>query len=383
MGNTPVALVGWELGSGRGHVEPLVPLIDALLMQGWRVVAAMRDVATARSALSKLAPASIGRLDLRQAPIFLHRAVPPSRPLFSLAEILVHAGFADAKLWRPVMTAWGRIIDEVGPQIVIADCAPSLALAARGRVRTVVTGNGWTLPPDLEFVPPLPLRDYNREVAVAAERAIHSTAARLKGNSDGLPRFVDLLRGDENFVFTHPLLDPYRSTRRERTWWPANIHVLPRSNVSLPEVVAYLPNRHPAQANLVDAIDKAEMRAIAYFGNSDLACSDRIAISKNPLDLAHVLARAPCAVHHGGLGMTGWCLAHGVPQLLMPTDLEKHMNAAAVVSAGRGVVVSPNTQAASIAVAIQHAIGLEIDVPAASNPRETVEAVVDACTSCR
>ena len=40
-GNT--LLVGWELGGGRGHVEHLVPVVNAWLDQGWRVTVALRD----------------------------------------------------------------------------------------------------------------------------------------------------------------------------------------------------------------------------------------------------------------------------------------------------------------------------------------------------
>jgi rhamnosyltransferase subunit B len=386
MGSARTVLVGWELGAGRGHLEHLSPIIAGLLARGRRVVAAMRDVALSRAVFGRLSPALTANFTLCQAPILLHRA-QPGPPTRSLAEAMARAGFGDLDLIRPVVQTWRQLIDQVAPDVVIADFAPSLVCAARGRVGSVVVGNGWTIPPDAHPVPAFPFSDYDGGSAAQAECQVVSAIADIAGLDWRPERFAHLLRGDRNFLFGHPWLDAYEGRRSDAVYWPPNIpHPTRCQGLRRAGVTVYLPARHPARANLIEAIAALGVEAVAYFDGEMPDGPPILTVSPTPLALDDCLPGTACFVHHGGLGVTTWGLTRGSPQVLLPVDLEKHLIARAVVGRGYGLASPFNSEA--IARSIQAAMSLTLSAhlgarPDVARPEATIGAVIAACDEAR
>ncbi len=65
----------------------------------------------------------------------------------SYADILAIKGYADADRLGLLVNAWQTLIDLTRAELVIADDAPTLCLAAYGVVPTVVIGIGFAVPP--------------------------------------------------------------------------------------------------------------------------------------------------------------------------------------------------------------------------------------------
>ena len=93
-------LVTWELGLAMGYVGTVRPLIDHLIGQGHRVVAALKDVTQAAN-LSKNSA-----VQCLQAPVRLNAVRAPFQLPSTFAHILHNAGFSTAEELRPIVNAW-------------------------------------------------------------------------------------------------------------------------------------------------------------------------------------------------------------------------------------------------------------------------------------
>jgi hypothetical protein len=220
MGAGRTILVGWELGGGMGHLARLLPIMQDLRAQGWRVVAAMRDVKGARQLFADLiSDRDPEGFQLRGGPFLIRSPeTAPVRPLHSLGEALVWLGYADRRATGVVVDAWRDIARQVRPDVVLADTAPSLNAAVRGSIPLVAIGNGWVIPPPGPSIP-LIVADHG-DLAYAAsseERVGAAFESAARAPTDGL---AGALRGDVTFACTPELLDPYRDWRHEPVFWP-------------------------------------------------------------------------------------------------------------------------------------------------------------------
>jgi hypothetical protein len=379
-------LIGWELGGGFGHLVRLAPIIDDLLARRWRVVLAVTDVAKARFVFARrldVADPSVFRLF--PAPIIPHRLGPsPAAQPLSIAEILAGFGLVHTAVVRPLVNAWRAIVQETAPDIVLVDSAPMLAAAVRGRIPLAAVGNGWAMPPPGPRVPLLPFKGAD---AVAAARAEERIVAAFEAVVGGPARggLADILRGDVNFVCAPKLLDPYHPWRREPLHWPPELAVEAgsRSRRDGPALV-YLPATHPGQAQVIAAHDRAAIPAVAWLGGATADGTPNVSVREAPIDFAAELPTARHIVHHGGLGVAAWALALGVPQLVLPNDLEKHVVGQALAAAGAGVALSARASAESVARGIEALSRLEPCAIARIPPAEhdalaTRLAITEAC----
>ena len=70
-------------------------------------------------------------------------------------------------------------------------------------------------------------------------------------------------------------------------------------------------------------------------------CHD-LRIEPDPQQMKSVLASANLVVHQAGAGMTAICLLAGVPQVLVPTQLEQRMMCTKLISQGLAMGVDPD-----------------------------------------
>ena len=136
----------------------------------------------------------------------------------------------------------------------------------------------------------------------------------------------------------------------------------------------YLPAGHPAQAAVIAAHERAALPAIAWLGGATEDVTSHVRVRQAPIEFVADLPRARHVVHHGGLGVAAWALALGVPQVVLPTDLEKHVIAQALSAGGGGVALSAGATAESIARAIE-ALSRLAPSPVARIPRERRDAL--------
>lgn len=374
----PRLLIGWELGAGAGHLHRLIPIIDFYLSRGWSVAAAVRARAAANALFARFERhLADGSLSVVQAPIFLHPSRGPTDAA-SLPELLAHMGFAEPDLVGPVVRAWQRILIDARPDAVISDMAPSLNIAARGKLPLVVIGNGWTIPPDAADPVPFLLRAGAQTAASEASTRVLDVILKVDGKPR-FERFCDLLRGSANLVCTLDLFDPYRDHRAEDYYWPVEIAPPAAASRNRDRGFVYLPKNHPALASVLRAIEIGSMPFRGYFPGAG-ATARNLVTSAAPLKLADELPRSRLAVHHGGLGTAIECLIHGVPQMISFLDYEKFVIARGLEAAGAGAAFPPRADAAMLARAFERVAKLVPKAPEYSrmktrSPDETLSAL--------
>lgn len=291
-------LLGWELGAGQGHIQRLTAIASHLAAQGWEPIFALKSY------------------DLKGIDFPWQSLVPPCLPFsgredsYRFADILATFGFEQVDLLRAHLHDWQTILKTVNPQLVIADHAPGLVLAAHGLLPIVTVGSHFAVPPPVEEFPifrfPAPPESDERQLRVS------ETVQQLVRLNMPLGQ---ALNGDYSFIFSLPELDYYRVWRQPAQTRYVGIQIAP------------LPRNHPTAA----------AKTWAYL-SSDYANYEEVLNTLNAASefrpLHEVLTDLSVAVHHGGLTTTIACLLAGVPQLILPRHVEQQLTATALMQLG-------------------------------------------------
>lgn len=323
-------LLGWELGGGFGHVKPLIALAAALADDGHFPVFALKDIVGTGPVTRDLP------WPVLLAPNWSMGPAPDGKGYHaaSFGDILALHGYASEAVLAPLLGGWDGLLDAVRPDLVVCEYAPSLALAAAGRVPVIDVGNGFCLPPihlpEFPVVFPDRPRIFPEAGTLAVVRAV--LKARGRPEPETLPAaFVGPVRCSATF----PDLDPYRAIRREPCVGPLDPvpPVLPQPAGS--RFFAYLAadsqSTEPALKLLASAGFAGEV--FVRGGSDELKARLRatgLTVHDRPAAVGDALARCGVLIHPGGLSMAAAALAAGRPQLLLPIHGENLLNAVAV-----------------------------------------------------
>ena len=330
-------LIGWELGGNRGHAIKILAVAQTLRALGHRISFALQRV-------DALGADPVATGDVWQAPLTPRLLVNSDRPkagaTHSHGDTLARLGFGDPDLMAAIIRSWHRIFSAVKPDIVFADFAPFLLLAARGSIRTVALGTGFTLPPaslqsfhSLTGGQPLP----EEQTLEAVNRALVETG---RPTLDSLPA---VYRSDENLVSTFPELDPYRKHVRRPMVSPCAPVSAPEVNARGDEIFVYAPPTVGPQAELWEGLAASGLPVRLFV--PDTASQYRNAlrargfmVEEKPLPFHHIAARSRLILSTGSHGFVCSGLLAGIPQVVCPCDLEKALTAAAIGRLGVGGV---------------------------------------------
>lgn len=345
-------LFGWEFGAGLGHLTRFRPIGDRLVAAGAEVVVALQDVDRAGPFLDPATRRPRPGYHLLQGPRWDIPRDPNIRkvPTHSFADVLRLIGYGRREALAHRLTAWEGVLATVRPDVVVGDFSPTLNLAARGRVPSVVIGNGYTVPPAGRPMPPIrPWQqaleafslDHEAELLDAANAAL-----RARGSAP-IDYLADALNGDTTFVFSLPLVDPYARYRTAPALAPFNmprgIRPRPWEQRRPAGVFLYMPGAHTHARTAVRALAAAGASGEAYV--ADLAsqavaelAAPGVVMHAEPQDFAAVMPAARLVIHHGGLSTAVAALLAGTPQLILPWNLEHLVTARAVEATGAAAV---------------------------------------------
>ena len=347
-------LFGWEFGAGLGHVTRFRPIAERLSAEGWEIVCALQEIERGDALIDRATGKRLPGVRVIQAPRWNIPTDPKIRsiPTHIFADVLRLIGYGNVEALRQRISAWRDLIEVVKPDVVVGDFSPTLNLAARGRVPRIGVGNGYTTPPSGRPMPPIrPWQTELEPFSIENERALHrSVNAALAALGDpGIDYLADALHGDETFVFSLPLVDPYAAYRPEPTLPPFN---MPRGITAKPVeerldrgVFLYLPRSHKLTPVAVAATKAARVRATGYI--SDMApeaarheSGPGLTIFPEPQNFATVLPSVRLIVHHGGLSTAVAALLAGTPQFILPWNLEHSVTARGLEKTGGTIVLS-------------------------------------------
>ena len=329
-------LFGWELGANRGHIERLLPMAKRLLDQGHEVALALQQIDCAGLDRDP-------RIALWQAPVWprllINNMQDGSRRVATMGDILAQLGLDRPGCLAPMVSGWDSHFAAFKPDVVVADYAPALLTAARGRVPTISVGDCFSCPPyQLERFPNLTgtANAYDEDALLDTVDADLESVGRAP--LEGLPA---LFAADHVMVGNFAELDPYRALRVGHYCAPSIKLPLADGSGGGDEIFVYGYNRIGADSPIWAGLAATRRTVRIHMGDparAHLAAFKQLGYiyEPKPVPFPLIAGRSCIAVSCGGNGFTSACLVAGLPQLMMPLDLEKMMTARAVDALGFG-----------------------------------------------
>lgn len=346
-------LLCWELGGGLGHAGRFKPLAQELMRRGHQVDLVLRDVVHTRALLGDL---NAQGARILQAPIWLHQTAGMPNPVISLSEIVMGNGYLQADALMGLVEGWRGAMQLARPDVIVADYAPTAALAARTLGLPVASiGIGFYLPPDANPLPPFRTWEPIQagRVEHVDQRVLNTVNEVLsRHEAPALTKLADLFRGDLPLLCTWPELDHYgrgelpagqrymgpnfQPAAGETPRWPEG---------DGPAVFAYIRSSHPDHLALLQALDQLGGRALCYLpevaaGQPEPLRSPRIRYAKGPVHLGQALPQAQLVVCHAGEATLAQAMLAGAPVLMLPMQAEQFLLALRVEQAGAGINVA-------------------------------------------
>ena len=346
-------LLVWELGGALGHLAALRALATPLLDRGHQVLLALRDL--------KQAPQFFPDLDCLAAPVHKTQGPASIAEPSTFADILATSGWRDAQELEARVEQWHGVFDDLQPDVVVCNFAPTAVLAAQGRsARVVLFGTGFHTPPDCSPLPDLcPWRDNYPERLQFTERQVLNSLNKqlgLQGVAE-VERVTELFcRADANLLTTLPEMDHYENRKTGEYVGPWG--ELSGTAPAWPQgkgrrVFAYLKPME-AMPYLLDELRRLGLPTLVYApGISPAATqafeSEQLCVVDAPLDMQRVAQECDLAILNAGHNTTLRILLGGKPVLALPLSGEQYLVAQKVERLSAGICVPPNQPKETVA----------------------------------
>ncbi len=343
-------LIGWELGAGLGHVVQTLAMAKALAGRG-------HDVVLAVQRFDALPPALPKGISVVQAPVWpgLMKTYesPPWKRAVTAIDILARLGLARPHTLKHLVLAWDSLIVATRAELVIADYAPALIVAAQGRLPSIATGSGFQVPPAGSHEI---LRIGDGEPGYDESQMLDIIDADLR--ETGRPPLDTLsafFRSSRPLVASFRELDPYQRPSDAEFIAPAIGHKPSPASRPGDEVFVYLNGPVRKSEAFWKGLAASGHRVRTYLLGADEALAAMVAghgviVERQPVPWPLIVERSRIAVHHGAHGTMCALLLAGIPQISVPADLEKQLHSRAMAQHGLGIVLdSDNTSAEQLA----------------------------------
>lgn len=255
-----------------------------------------------------------------------------------MGDILAVLGLGERGAARAMIGAWDRILAAVRPAAVMSDFAPGLMLASFGRLPLLSVGTGFALPPaHLDRFPSLTRQPTVHDEAGLVEIINEALAAHGRPRRASLP---GIFSADREIAAVFTELDPYRPWRQSRPGAPSAI-VPEELAGGGDELFVYMNGIEPRSNALWQGLLQSGLKVRIH--DPMLSRADRaklaaagFAVEDKKVPFETIVARSRLVLSHGGLGFVCSALLAGLPQIILPYDIEKRMIAAGVTEIGLG-----------------------------------------------
>lgn len=310
-------LLCWEFGQGSRHVRRLKAIGEALGKRGCTVGYALRRPAAGTAA-------GLPADTITAAPVSPSAVAESGGASYGDGLVQMLLGPHDDLTVR--LGKWQALIGAARPDLIIADCAPSLSLLFHRSIPIIAIGNGYELPPaSLPAFPSL--------IEGAASHAEEGEAVGMINDvlrKCGVPPIENLPevnRADQAHILTFPCLDPYRE-QRGGGWVgsPDTRDIVLRMRPTQ-RLFAFFDEPRQTDMRLMEGLVRARLYGKAIF-SSPLRRTVRqleasgIGTPDGPAYLPFELLTCGVLVHQGGFGTAMAGIAAGVPQVIVATDRE-------------------------------------------------------------
>lgn len=321
-------LLGWELGAGRGHLVRMAEIARRLVAEGHEVAIASQRLG---GGFDFPAGATFWQAPLWPRLLSNVGALGGPNPN-TMGDILVRLGLDNAEILPALVGAWEQLLGAVRPDAVVADFAPALLTAARGRVPTVLAGLGFdAVPAHLDDFPSLtgqPAAYSEPEVLARTNRGLK--AAGFKP----LEHLPQLFTADRTLVGAFTELDPYAEWRREPNVAPSVAHPVGEAG-SGEEIFLYADPNLLRTGALWEGLVRATLPVRVFAQGASAAQQAELrklgfTVETAPLPFARIAERSRIVMTAGGLGFVSSALAAGLPIVVVHFDLERALSGQAI-----------------------------------------------------
>lgn len=336
-------LIAWELGANAGHGVKLAAMARALRNLGHHIDFALQRLDAARS-FRDLAEAPGVRL--RQAPLW-PGLMGKGGPVGAWGDVLAQAGMTDSGVLEYLLRGWESLLLDAAPDLILAEFAPAVQLAAQGRIPVAAFGTGYTVP-----------QSKSEGFAPFDSRAVHDESALLRLVNHALSRlgrrplqtFAEIAAADLHLPACFTELDPYASARDHAPLPPFIGGALPPPAPPTTDIFAYLPQPQPEAISALTLL--SQTRTVAVHAPGLASAPGLRLVAAQPLT---EIVKARVILGSGGHGLTSAALAMTRMQVLLPTDAEKRLNARAAQALGCALTLDA-APADAIATALEAAL---------------------------
>jgi hypothetical protein len=336
-------LLGTEANEGMGHIAPWTSFIALAQQHGVDVHMAAPDLAKLHRFMGQHL-----NMNLWQAPCV--RSVRPNvvSSARSWPEILVSLGYADVDGLTGAVKAWISILKRLEPDVLMADYAPALIVAAKVlSIPVIEVGSGFCVPPLMNGLLALPgIRNANQKaMSLASDQLTQSFNAAFHacGQFEVLSSFAEMaLWPSRRAVISPPELDHYGErgdvmyagflgssiSSATTPTKPGSAITAASGNErgSPPSIVGYLKAATPGLNALIEQLRVAGVKAhIVVPDGSDglMTNQDGVAVNRTLVDLSVELPRADVYLSNGGLHGVGQALKAGSWPVVVPMQAEQ------------------------------------------------------------
>jgi UDP:flavonoid glycosyltransferase YjiC (YdhE family) len=342
----------WELGANFGHLSRQLGPAMELRRRGHEVIFVACDTLSASRLLSDHG------FPFVQAPTIRRSAVRSERrTTLNYSSLLAAYGYLEAGVLRALLQAWRHQFQQLKPDVVVIDHSPTALLAVRTlAIPAVQIGTSFFMPPPADPLPSLQpwLAVPVAELAKTDEAVLKPINAVLQSfGSPRLPHLGRLFAEAPAMLTTFPELDHY-GARTDLTYvgpisaatqypvveWAAN-----RGR----RIFAYLRQSTPGIEAVLNVLRTHSGQVICSFPDAPPAMRERLAqsgvqVHNQPVDLRSALNGCDVVVNYAGMGTVAQALLAGVPQLLLPEELEQGLTARRAARVGAAILERGKTQ---------------------------------------
>jgi len=335
----------WELGAGLGHVAHLTPIAEMAVEAGHRVAFVVRDP-------TKFGPYMPEGSKLYQAPVSTCSSTMYIEPARSFTHVLHNTGFDEQEGLTSRVRAFKAIFDEIKPDVIIGNHAPTSLVAARAAgIPFGTVGTGFCVPPPVEPIPDirpwmeLDLPQFKRYEGGVLERTNH-TLKEL--GSEPIEKVADIF-GDPcvNYHTVYPELDVYGprdNVHYCRGWqfingnkpdWPTPrpggklIFAYLKKNAFLRTILQHFAQTPHAYLVYIAGTMEHERRQMS---------NDHIRVTSTPVSIEEVGKECDLAILASGPGTIAGIWLAGKPVLIIPQYFEQEFTGNRANESGAAMV---------------------------------------------